>query len=297
MLGEYLKPTWGVMIVQNRRANGNFIRVLFSLVLFWSAYAGAETPLERGTYLVRGIAGCGNCHSTQGPEGPVEGMELAGMPNFFTLPEAEISTPNITPDPETGIGKWTDEEIITAIRDGRHPDGRMLGPFMPFEMYRNISDTDVQAMVAYLRSVPAVRHEVPRSEFKMPIPESYGPPVKHVPDVPKNDQVAYGAYLAGPVGHCIECHTPWTPEGPDYANNLGAGGNEFPGPWGVSVSRNITPTGLSGFTDQEIKTMITTGVHPDGSKLMPPMGFAYYANISKADLDAIVAYLRTLPPK
>jgi len=285
------------MIVQSYRVNGKFSRVLLGLILAWSGYAAAETPLERGTYLVRGIAGCGNCHSTLGPQGPVEGMELAGMANFFTLPEANISTPNITPDLETGIGKWTDEEIIAAIREGRHRDGHMLGPFMPFEMYRGISDTDVQAIVAYLHSVPAVQHEVPRSEFKMPIPDSYGPPVTQVPDVSKTDKVAYGAYLAGPVGHCIECHTPWTPEGPDYANSLGAGGNEFPGPWGISVSRNITPTGLSGYTDQEIMTMITTGVRPDGSKLLPPMGFAYYANIAETDLEAIVAYLRSLPPK
>jgi mono/diheme cytochrome c family protein len=270
---------------------------LFALAMLGSANAAAETPLERGTYLVRGIAGCGNCHSTQGPDGPVEGMEMAGMANFFDFPEGKISTPNITPDEETGIGSWTDEEIIAAFREGRRPDGTMLGPFMPIPLYRGISDTDAQAIVAYLRSVPAVHHEVPRSVFHIPIPESYGPPLDGVPDVSRDDPVAYGAYLAGPVGHCIECHTPWTDQGPDYANSLGAGGNVFPGPWGESVSRNITPTGIGSFTDDQIKTIITTGIRPDGTHLLPPMGFAYYANISDSDLDAIVAYLRSLPPK
>jgi mono/diheme cytochrome c family protein len=262
-----------------------------------SANVTAETPLERGAYLVQGIAACGNCHSTRSPEGLVPDMELAGMADFFELPEFKIHTPNITPDPETGIGAWTDEQIIVAIREGRRPDGTMLGPFMPFELYRELSDTDVKAIVAYLRSLPPVRHEVPRSVFNIPIPDSYGPPVTHVPDVSRDDPVAYGAYLAGPIGHCIECHTPLTETGFDYANSLGAGGNPFPGPWGTSVSVNITPTGLAQRSDEEIKAMITRGIRPDGSKMMPPMGYSFYANISPADLDAIVAYLRSLPPK
>jgi len=273
------------------------IWVILSCALLWASGASAETPLERGTYLVRGIAGCGNCHTTLGPNGPIAGMEMAGAQDFFDLPGMHISTPNITPDEETGIGSWTDEEIITAIREGRKPDDTMLGPFMPFEMYRDISDTDVRAIVAYLRQVPPVHHEVPRSVFEVPIPDSYGPPVEHVADVPRDDKLAYGAYLAGPVGHCIECHTPWTDHGPDYANRLGAGGNQLPGPWGVSVSANITPTVLGKLSDEDIKQMITTGVRPGGAPMLPPMGYAYYAHISDSDLDAIVTYLRSLPPK
>jgi mono/diheme cytochrome c family protein len=268
-----------------------------SLACLAASVAVAETPLERGTYLMRGIAACGNCHTAQGPDGPVPGMELAGMADFYETPEFKIHTPNITPDPETGIGNWTDEQIIAAIREGRRPDGSMLGPFMPIWLYRDLSDTDVNAIVAYLRSVPAVRHEVPRSVFHIPVPADYGPPVSEVADVPREDKVAYGAYLAGPVGHCIECHTPMGEGGPDFTNHLGAGGVQFPGPWGVSVSRNITPSGLKQFTDEEIKTAISTGVRPDGSSLLPPMAFGYYANISDEDLDAIVAYLRSLPPK
>ena len=115
--------------------------------------------------------------------------------------------------------------------------------------------------------------------------------------VSRDDPVAYGAYLAGPIGHCIECHTPGSHGKFDYANNLGAGGRLFVGPWGESVASNITPTGLSRWTDDEIKTMISKGMHPDGSPMLPPMGYSYYANISDTDLDAIVAYLRSLPAK
>ena len=268
-----------------------------SLLGFGIGDVKAESLLERGTYLMQSIAACGNCHTTQDQNGPIPGMELAGMADFFEIPEFTIHTPNITQDKDTGIGKWTDDQIIAAIREGRRPDGSMIGPIMPIGLYRDISDTDIKAIVAYLRNVPPVRHEVPRSVFNIPIPPSYGPPVKHVPDIPKDDEVAYGEYLAGPVGHCIECHTPMTPTGPDFANNLGAGGWIFPGPWGVSVSSNITPKGLTSRTDEEIRTMITRGVRPDGSKMLPPMPYSYYKNISDSDLDAIVAYLRSLPPK
>ncbi len=273
--------------------------VIAAIVLLFPAVQAvhAETLLERGTYLVRSIAACGNCHTPVGPEGPVAGMEMAGMANFFELPEFTIHTPNITPDPDTGIGNWSDEQIARAIRMGERPDGSIIGPFMPIGLYRGLSDTDVNAIVAYLRQVPAVRNEVPRSVFNIPLPPSYGPPVANVPDPSREDKVAYGAYLAGPVGHCIECHTPHGEQGPDFANRLGAGGFQFPGPWGVSVAPNITPTGIAGRSDEELKAMIRTGIRPDGSQMMPPMPYAHYAHISDDDIDAIVAYLRTLPPK
>ena len=108
----------------------------------------------------------------------------------------------------------------------------------------------------------------------------------------------YGAYLAGPVGHCTECHSKPDARGvPDLKNELGAGGLSFNGPWGISYAPNITPTGLGKWSDDDIKKAITTGVRPDGVRLKPPMAYGYYKNISAEDLNAIVAYLRTLPPK
>jgi mono/diheme cytochrome c family protein len=259
--------------------------------------AAAETPLERGTYLMRSIVACGNCHTPQGPDGPLPGMELAGG-LVIEDPAFEVVTPNITPDPETGIGTWTDEQIIAAVREGRRPDGSIIGPPMPIGLYRGISDSDMRAIVAYLRAAKPVRNVVAKSEFHIPLPESYGPPVGQVADVPRDDPVTHGAYLAGPLGHCIECHTPMGDGGMiDFEHNLGAGGFEFYGPWGTSVSANITPAGIGKYSDAELKTVITTGVRPDGSKLLPPMGVPYYANIADADLDALIAYLRSLPPK
>jgi mono/diheme cytochrome c family protein len=282
------------------RCSGPATLAVILLAVTLPAWPGrAETPLERGAYLMNGIAACGNCHTQQGPDGPVPGMELAGgllieEPGAFT-----VHTPNITPDPETGIGKWTDAEIVTAIREGRRPDGRIIGPPMPIDLYRQMSDQDVQALVAYLRQVKPVHNQMPPSEYRIPLPESYGPPVGSVPEVARADPVTYGAYLAGPLGHCIECHTPMVEGQPDFAHRLGAGGNPFYGPWGISVSRNITPdpeTGIGSWTDDQIRRAITRGISADGSPLMPPMGYHYYANITGTDLDALVAYLRSLKP-
>lgn len=259
--------------------------------------AKAETLLERGAYLMNSVAVCGNCHTPKGPQGDIPGMELAGMENVFVVPEMTAHAPNITPDAETGIGGWTDEQIIKAIRDGVRPDGTIIGPPMPVARYRDLSDRDVRALVAYMRSVEPVRNSIPKSVYNVPLPPGYGPPVVSVPEPSRTDQLAYGAYLAGPVAHCTECHSPMGPQGPDLENNLGAGGMEIPGPWGVSVSANITPTGLSQWSDAEIKRMITTGTRPDGSPMMPPMPYAAYATMTAEDLDAIVAYLRSLPPK
>src|SRR5690606_40052227 len=141
---------------------------------------------------------------------------------------------------ETGIGAWTDEQLIAAIRDGRKPDGSLVRPPMPIMFYRNISDRDVRALVAYMRTVAPTRHAVPReATYRIPLPPSYGPPVKAVPDVPKSDKVAYGKYLAD-VGHCLECHTPMGAGGHDMARD-GAGGNAVEGRWGGGVGADITP--------------------------------------------------------
>jgi mono/diheme cytochrome c family protein len=258
----------------------------------------AQSPLARGTYLMNSIVACGNCHTPQTPQGPVPGKELAGG-TPFREGFGTAYAPNITPDPETGIGKWTDRQLITAIREGTRPDGTVIGPPMPVPLYRDISDEDAQAIVAYMRAVPPVANKVPKSEYKVPLPPSYGAPITAaVAAPPKSDKLAYGAYLAGPLGHCIECHSsPGPNRAPDFVNHLGAGGMSFNGPWGTTVARNITPTNLGTWLDSDIKKAITEGVRPGGERLKPPMAFGYYKNISRDDLDAIVAYLRTLKPK
>ncbi len=272
-------------------------RVLGSSVVFviWAAsFAAAETPVERGEYLVQGIAGCGNCHTPLGPNGPVWEQDLGGR-LVEKIDAFTAIAPNITP--ASRIADWSDEELGRAIREGIRPDGSVIGPPMPFAMYRGLSDGDLAAMVAYLRTVPAVDLDPGLSQYNIPLPPAYGPPVDSVADVPRGVTVEYGEYLAGPVAHCMECHTPFGPMGPMLDTDLGRGGFEFHGPWGVSIAANITnhADGLANYSDDEIKAMIVEGKRADGSPLLPPMPYGYLARMSPEDLDAIVLYLRSLP--
>ncbi|MBL8701678.1 MAG: c-type cytochrome [Alphaproteobacteria bacterium] len=269
--------------------------------LLIATQAAAETPLERGRYLMNSVVACGNCHTPRGPGGmPIAGRELAGGTEIVEDGLFVARASNLTPDPETGIGRWTDAEIARAIREGVRPDGRVLGPPMPFPFYRDIADEDVAAIIAYLRQLPPVRNAVARSEYKFPLPPAWGPPLAVPVRAPaRSDTLRHGAYLAGPLGHCLECHTPMNKDGSRDMSAAGAGGQPFAGPWGVSVARNLTPheSGLGRWTDAEIVRAIRTGTSRDGSALKPPMAFDYYARIDEADMSAIVAFLRTLPPK
>ena len=259
--------------------------------------AAAETLYERGKYLVETIAACGNCHTPVGPKGPIMARAFSGGPPLPGEGFKAFAT-NITPDKETGIGKWTDVQIFRAIREGVRPDGSIVRPPMPIELYRKMSDRDAKAIVAYLRRVKPIRATTQKSEYKIPLPKSYGPPVGTVAEVPRANKVAYGAYLAGPVGHCMACHSPIVRGRIDWSR-AGVGGEKFPGPWGVSVSRNITPhktDGLGAWSDAEIKRAITKGISKDGAKLAPPMPYHNYWGMTPADLDAVVAYLRSLKP-
>ena len=276
--------------------------VAMAATLGVSASAAAQSTVERGRYLVESIMGCGNCHTPQGPNGPLPGKTLAGglefeHPGFF-----KAYSTNITPDPETGIGKWTDAQIKIAIREGRRPDGTLIRPPMPFELYRRLADADLDAIVAYLRTVPAVKNIAPKSTYAIALPPSYGPAIdKPIEAPPRTDKLAYGAYLAGPLGHCVECHTPMGPDGRfQYAALLGVGGAQFNGPWGLSVAKNITPDsdqGLGKWSDAEIERAIRKGIDRQGNPLKPPMAFAYYDKISAEDMAALIAYLRSLPPR
>ena len=255
----------------------------------------AETPVERGEYLVRGPMGCGNCHTPLGPEGQVAGQELAGR-LVDDNPAFTAYAPNITPGGRAA--GWSDAELAQAIREGLRPDGSLIGPPMPFTMYRGISDADLAAVVAFLRTLPAVENETPASTYRIPLPPAYGPPVGSVTAPERGVTAEYGAYMATAITHCMECHTPMGPQGPMLDTGLGQGGFEFHGPWGVSVAANLTSgeDGLAGYSDDEIKAMITQGRRPDGTAMLPPMPYGYLARMTPGDLDAIVLYLRALPP-
>ena len=267
-------------------------------VLAAASPALAETPLERGAYLANGIVACGNCHTPQTPTGPDTSRELAGQ---FLLEDQGIKAyaPNITPHRQDGVGAWSDDELVRAIRDGVRPDGTVIGPPMPFAMYRQMSDGDTRAIVAYLRSVVPAEGRQPKSEYAFPLPPAWGPPAGSVAEPDRTDRVGYGRYLAT-IGHCFECHSPAVNGLPDIEHQMGAGGFAIPGPWGVAVSANITPhpeDGIGTWSDDDVKRAITQGVKPDGTAMMPPRGYGYSARMTPEDLDALVAYLRTIPAK
>ncbi len=273
-------------------------------VLFAALYATAamaQTPVERGRYLVGTIMTCNNCHTPMGPNGPQFDKALSGGLRF-NEPPFDVTASNITPDAETGIGKWSDADIKKALQEGVRPSGHHLAEVMPTGFYKILTPGDLDAIVAYLRSIPPVSNKVRDPVYKMQIPHQIFPGAeKPMPEADLNDKVKRGFYLAT-IGHCMECHTPFGPpgKGVDFQNSLGKGGREFPGPWGVSTSRNITSSktkGIGDWSDAEIKRAITQGVRKDGSRLKPPMGFPYYAKLTDGDLDAVVAYLRTVPAK
>lgn len=277
--------------------------------------AGAQAPgsaVERGRYLVESILGCGNCHTPKSPTGePIASRNLSGGLSFSVPPFTGVAS-NITPDRETGIGNWTDDEIKHAIVEGRRPShGRLpnteLAVVMATSFFKALTPTDLDAVVAYLRSVPAIRSEVAAPVYRMPQKhQPFAAAEERYADAKMDDPVYRGRYLAT-IAHCMECHSPQDKGVFDYGR-LGAGGRlfnaqlvqGFPANWPGARAANITShrtAGLGGWTDEQIKRAITQGVSRDGRKLQPPMPFGYYARISPSDLDAIVAYLRTVPPQ
>jgi mono/diheme cytochrome c family protein len=272
--------------------------VAISALALLSTSVLAETPVERGGYLVNTVLTCGNCHSPKGPAGDIPGKEFSGGLSWDE-PPFKVTAPNITQDKETGIGGWTDAQIRTLMRTGVQPNGAHIAMVMPTGFYHIMTERDLNAVVAYLRTIKPIRNKVPDPIYKVPQVENVFPGgEKPLPEAMLTDKVKKGFYLAT-IAHCMECHTPME-KGRHPWNRLGAGGLEFPGPWGMVVSPNITSSktkGLGGWSDAEIKRAITQGIRRDGSKLKGPMGFGYYARMTEADLDAIVAWLRTVPAK
>lgn len=276
------------------------------------ASAQSLTPaVERGRYLVESILACGNCHTPKSPTGePIASRNLGGGLSFSPPPFVGVAS-NITPDHETGIGAWSDDDIKRAIVQGVRPNhGRLanthLAVVMATSFFKALTPSDQDAVVAYLRSVPALRNEAPTPVYRAPqVHQPYPDAEAGFSDAKMGDPVYRGRYLVT-IAHCMECHSPFDKGVLDYSR-LGAGGRRFdskvvqglPADWTGSRASNITshPTaGLGQWTDAEIKRAIAQGVSRDGRKLQPPMGFSYYAKLSPSDLDAIVAYLRTLPP-
>jgi mono/diheme cytochrome c family protein len=132
--------------------------------------ANAQTPNERGDYLVNGILTCGNCHTPRGPGGVLDmSKQLSGGPQTWDTPQYRVKGSNITTDLDSGIGKWTQADIKRALHDGVRPDGTPLAPQMPFGFYKIFTSSDLDAVAAYVKGVPAVRNQVDPPVYKAPM--------------------------------------------------------------------------------------------------------------------------------
>jgi len=210
-----------------------------------------------------------------------------------------VRGPNITPDRETGIGTWKDADLKRALVEGVRPSGVPLVPQMPFPFYRILTPGDADALVAYIRTAAPVHHEVPPPVYKAAvqapvIPGAEGP----ISEEALKDPVKRGFYLAT-LAHCMECHAR-RPDGvQDYKGWWGRGGHEMKGPFGAVTVRNITShkeKGIGAWSDAEIKRALTEGVGRDGRHFKQPLARQiYFSKMKDDDLNAIVAWVRTIP--
>lgn len=264
-----------------------------------------RTPqrLQRGKYIVTALTGCLYCHSQHNwnAEGApiIHGTEGAGSIQPENGLPGRIVAPNLTPDLETGAGKWTDDQLARAIREGIGHDGRALFPMMPYEHYRSMSDEDLASVVVYLRSLPAVHHELPKTEIIFPVKylirSAPNPVTNTVADVNESDPVRYGSHLVELAG-CSDCHTPQV-RGEKIPGMDFAGGTVFSGPWGSPASANLTqdPSGIPYYDEALFLEVLRTG-SVKARPLSPIMPVQVYKNLSDGDLKAMFAYIRTLKP-
>ena len=265
-----------------------------SMALAGTAARAADSKGE----LLFHIGGCTNCHTAK------DGAMLAGGDPIAT-PFGNFIAPNITPDPETGIGRWSLEDFVRAMREGRDPDGRPLYPAFPYTSYTRMSDEDLAALKTYLDSVPAVRQEARPHELRFPFNLRWGlylwqwlffTPERFAPDPVRDAVWDRGAYLVLGPGHCGECHTPRTFYGVLDWSRPFAGGQI-----GKERVPDITPAkthGLGEWSSSDIATLLKLGMTPDGDFVGSDMAKIVNNGTGKLpqpDLDAIVAFLQSLP--
>jgi mono/diheme cytochrome c family protein len=254
--------------------------------------------VERGAYLAR-AADCMVCHTTEG------GKEYAGGLGF-KLPFGTLYSTNITPDKDTGIGNYSDQDFLAAMHRGIRRDGARLYPAMPFTSYTYISDADALAIKAYLFSLPPVRAAAPENTLMFPFNQRwamgfwsalFNPDTRFQPDTSKSPEWNRGAYLAEALAHCGECHTP---RNLAFAldNRLKFAGAVTAGWRAFNISSDKT-TGVGAWRDDDLVSYLSIG-HADGhGTASGPMGEAVDHSLSKLapeDIRAVVAYLRSVPP-
>jgi len=265
-----------------------------------TANASAQTLVERGDYLVNAVMGCDGCHTPR-PGGVFDMTKrFSGGSQVWDEKAYTVRGSNITSDPETGIGAWSEADIKRALTEGVRPSGVNLAPQMPFAFYKILTPRDLDAVAAYLKSVAPVRNQVPPPVYKTAMHAELIPGgEKPIAEEALRDPVNRGFYLAT-IAHCMECHSRRPNGTQDYVNWNGKGGYEFKGPFGTVLARNISShktAGIGAWTDAEIKRALTQGVARDGRAFKLPMARqVYFSKMSDDDVDAIVAWLRTIPP-
>lgn len=275
-----------------------------TLALAQTASADAPDPAEQGRYLA--IAGnCASCHTT------ADGQSFAGGVAFET-PFGRLYSTNITPDPETGIGKWTLEQFTRALREGVRPDGGHLYPAFPYTSFTNVSDGDAAALFAYLKTVVPVNAPAQANEMSFPFSQRWllGPwktmyfkPGRYQPDKSKSEEWNRGAYLVQGLGHCGACHTPRNFLGAEDADRAFHGGtykdkiDDKLLEWSAS---DLTPgpNGLGQWQEAEIAQYLHEGHSPRAAVFggMNEVIANSTSNLTEADTKAIATYLKGLPP-
>jgi mono/diheme cytochrome c family protein len=259
-----------------------------------------NASVARGEYIVRNAAVCGGCHAAgQDPDGP-----LSGGREFRDWRIGVARAANLTPDPETGLGTWSEADIVRALRTGVRKDGRLLAPVMPYAWFNEMSDDDALAVARYLKSLPPVGNAVrqnPDLAFKFaklfmlhPLPD------RSIQAPPAGPTPQYGAYIAQHVARCAECHTPLTGIRAQADKSRMFAGSDKPPKDFPAKPANLTPdndTGIGRWSEADFLRSIREGIDPPtGRKLHPFMPSAQIRRMSEDDLRAIYLYLRTLPP-
>ncbi|HEY0219804.1 MAG TPA: cytochrome c, partial [Afipia sp.] len=253
--------------------------------------------IERGAYLAR-AADCMVCHTSQG------GREYAGgLP--FKLPFGTLYSTNITPDKETGIGNYSNEDFLNAMHRGIRRDGQRLYPAMPFTSYTYMTDTDALAIKAYLFSLDPVRAEIPKNTLAFPFNQRWGmafwsalfnPNKRFAPDTTQSAEWNRGAYIAEALAHCGDCHTP---RNLAFAldNRKKFGGALTAGWRAYNISSNKS-TGVGGWSKDDLVSYLSTGHAAGHGTASGPMGEAVLHSFSKMtpeDISSLATYLRTVP--
>jgi mono/diheme cytochrome c family protein len=255
------------------------------------------SPVERGEYLAK-AADCLVCHTTRG------GKDYAGGLGF-KLPFGTLYSTNITPDKDTGIGNYSDQDFLNAMHRGVRRDGERLYPAMPYTSYTYVSDEDALAIKAYLFSLPAVHATAPANTLAFPFNQRwammfwsalFNPDTRFEPDTAKSPDWNRGAYLAEALAHCGECHTP---------RNLGFALNnrqKFAGAvtagWRAFNISSDKATGVGGWRDDDLISYLSNGHAAGHGTASGPMGEAVdysFSQFAPEDIRAIVVYLRTVP--